>query len=286
MNRGKRGVGRLPLALLCLLLGAGIAAADEPTGADGATPKSPWELDVLPYAWVPGNYGTLKVGGNAVHIDVTPGDLLNLLFDGNAFAASGYVSLAYGRFSVFADTIGGYAEVHVNEQIPTQLCTLSVRARDEMKFVIGDVGFGYRLGEWTLPHRERPFTLGVYAGARYMWFFNDLNATRGVVGGAQKSADVSESIAWADPLIGIRWSLPLLDWASFDFRGDVGGFGASSDLAWGLSGMLRLWLPWEPFSTKPYLAAGYRVVAFDRSNTAESLDLQLRGPTLGLGFTY
>lgn len=286
-RRPGRGVVRIAIVALVLFWASvvGAGAPDETVGPDAA--PSPWEFDVLPYAWAPGTYGSLNVSGHRVDVDVTPSDVLNLLFDGNAFAAAGYFGLAYDRFSVFADTFGGYAEVRVNEEIPTQLCKLSVRAKDKMKFVIGDVGFGYRLGQWTLPHRSRPLTLGVYVGARYMWLSSELDATGGVVGAAQRSANVFESVAWADPLIGVRWSAPLLDWLSLDFRGDIGGFGASSDLTWGLSSTMRAWLPWEPFSARPYVAAGYRVVAFDRSNNNDdNANLQFRGPVLGLGFTF
>lgn len=266
------------VALLASIV-SGVARAAEPE-------PSPWELDVQVYSWVTGNYGTLDVGGRRVHVDVTPSDVLNLVFDDDAFSASGYVSLAYGPWSVFADTVGGYAAVHVNEDVPTQLCTLRVRARDRMQFVIGDVGFGYRLGQWSLPERRRPLTLGVYVGARYMYFSNDLHATGQVSGGVRKQADVYDSVAWADPLIGVRWSVPLVDWASLDFRGDIGGFGASSDLVWGLASSVRIWLPWAPFSSSPYLAAGYRLAAFDRAKGENSVDLQFRGPTMGFGFTY
>jgi hypothetical protein len=69
------------------------------------------------------------------------------------------------------------------------------------------------------------------------------------------------------------------------FSGD-GGFGASSDLDWGLVADVRYWLSWTPLSTRPYLAAGYRVVAFDRTPSAASVDLQLRGPLAGMGFAF
>ena len=275
------------VVLALVTLGGTVAHAADAADAPSATPApSKWEFDVLPYAWAPGIHGSLKVQGHAVDVGVTSSDVLKLVFHGNAFAAAGYFSAAYDRFSLFSDTFGGYAEVHVNEHVPTQLCTLSVRARDKMKFVIGDVGFGYRLGEWTLPGRRRPFTLGVYTGSRYMYLSSKLSAQAGAVGGVQRAANVFESVAWADPLIGIRWSLPVLDWASVDFRGDIGGFHASSNLIWGLVGTARVWLPLKLFSTEPYVAAGYRVVAFDRSNASDSVDLQFRGPMVGAGFVF
>jgi hypothetical protein len=45
-------------------------------------------------------------------------------------------------------------------------------------------------------------------------------------------------------------------------------------------------LPWKPFDLSPYLAAGYRVVAFDRSPDGRTVDMQLRGPVMGAGATF
>ena len=153
-----------------------------------------------------------------------------------------------------------------------------------MKFVVTDVGLGWELGRWTLPQRPRPLTLGVWAGARTVYLSNELDAEIGVVHGAERAANVRESVDWADPLIGVRWSVPLLDILALDFRGDVGGFGASSELTWGLAGNARMWLPWRPFGLTPYAVLGYRVVALDRSPGAARVDMQLRGPVLGAGF--
>ena len=164
------------------------------------------EVDLLPYGWVSGVYGSATIKGRTTRIDVGPSELLKALFGGNAFAASGYLSLNYDDFFLFGDAMGGYAEVRVNETIPTQLCNLTIRAKAKMKFVIADFGLGYRLGQWTIPQRKRPLSLGVYVGARYMWYLSELDATAGVVHGAQQSANVAEDFAWADPLIGVRWS--------------------------------------------------------------------------------
>jgi hypothetical protein len=286
MHRSLRTLGALALATAVAAAGAsGASASDELDAAGRDAPRL--ELDAFLYGWVTGTYGSIALKDTTVRIDVTPADVLDLLFDGDAFAAAGYFALSYDRFSVFADSMGGYADIGVFQSIPTQLCcTLTIDAKDRMKFVITDVGLGYELGRWTLPGRPRPLSLGVWAGARYVYLSNELDATFGVVQGAQGAANVSDSIDWADPLIGVRWSLPLLESVSIDFRGDIGGFTASSDLTWGLLGMVRLWIPYKPFDLTPYLAAGYRVVAFDRSPDAGSVDMQMRGPTLGAGFLF
>jgi hypothetical protein len=266
------------IALLLLAFGTARVAADER--------PSKWEFEAEPYGWLSGTYGSVTVKGHTARMAVTPSDLYGLLEDGNAFAAAGYFSVAYDRFSVFADSMGGYLEAAVNETIPTKFCTLTTRAEDKIKLAVADFALGYRLGQWSLPGRRRPLTLGVYAGARYMFFGNRLNATFAVAGGKSRSSSVFDSFAWADPMIGVRWSAPLLDSVSFDFRGDIGGFGASSQLIWGLVGTVKYWLPWTPMSIHPYLAAGYRAIDFDRSNEVGNINQQFRGPTGGMGFVF
>lgn len=267
------------LGLLLLAVGmAGLAAAEE---------KSKWEFEAAPYGWLFGNYGSVTVNGHTAQVNVSPIDTYQLLEDGNAFAGAGYFSVRYDRWSVFADSVGGYAEDGVHEKIPTQLCTLSVAATGKLRFATADFGVGYQLGRWSLAGRRRPLTLGVYAGTRYMYFNVKLDVSGGVVGGIQRAGAASNSWAWADPLIGVRWEVPLLDRVSLDFRGDIGGFGASSDLIWGLVGGVRYWLPWTPWTIQPWLGMGYRVLAFDRSSGANnSIDMQFRGPTSGMGFVF
>ena len=194
--------------------------------------------------------------------------------------------LGYGRWSAFVDSTGGYAEEHVHETIPTQLCTISVSAKDKIKYVITDAAFGYQLGQWTLPARERPLTLGVYAGMRYMFFSNRLKLSAGVVHGVQQSGTSFEGFEWADPLIGVRWSVPILDSVSLTLRADIGGFDASSHLVWGLVPDVRYWVPWSPLGVHPYLLAGYRAVAFDRRSSVGNIEVQFRGPIAGMGFTF
>ena len=284
MRRRLRAVAAVGAAIALLWLAPGAAAADD---GEAPPPPSPWHFEAEPYGWLFGQFGTATVKGRGVDIAVTPVDTYQLLEDGNAFAAAGYFELGYGRFSVFDDSMGGYAETTVDERIPTPLCcSISVRAKDKIKLVVNDAALGWEVGRWSLPGRTRPFTLGVYAGARSMWFSNKVSAKAGVSGGVQRAASVSDSFAWSDPLFGVRWSAPLFDPVSLDFRGDVGGFGASSHFIWGIASAVKIWLPWHPWSLQPYAALGYRLVDFDRSNGADAISLQLRGPTAGAGFVF
>jgi hypothetical protein len=53
----------------------------------------------------------------------------------------------------------------------------------------------------------------------------------------------------------------------------------------GISSMARVWLP-RSRSRGRRAAEGLSGGRLDRSNTNDSVDLQFRGPILGLGFTF
>ena len=115
---------------------------------------------------------------------------------------------------------------------------------------------------------------------------NHLSATAGVVHGKSASGTSLEQFQWVDPLIGIRWAVPILDSVSLTFRADIGGFDSNSHLIWGLDGDVRWWAPWSPLGVHPYLSAGYRAVAFERGSQPGSIEMQFHGPTSGMGFTF
>jgi hypothetical protein len=268
-------------------LGFGLMLLGASASAVPAQERSKWEFEFLPYVWIPGQFGTLDVKGRTAPIDVSVRDGLELATGGNAFFAAGYLSASYERWSAFVDAFGGYAEVATVQKIPTRFCTLCIASRADVRPVFVDFAVGYRLGQWSLPERRRPVTLGVYAGTRIMYFGAHLTGSASTVGVPVHAADVSSSFSWADPLIGLRWEVPLLDRVSLEFRGDIGGFGASSEFIWGLLGGVRYWVPWTPWSTQPWLGAGYRGIGFDRDfGSGNSLDLEFRGPYGGVGILF
>ena len=267
------------LGFLLLAVGmAGLAAAED---------KPKWEFEAAPYGWLSAINGSATVKGRTAQFNLSESQVWGLLEDGNAFAAAGYFSVRYDRWSAFVDSFGGYLEPSVSERIPTQLCTLSVEATAKTQIAITDFAVGYQLGRWALAGRRRPVTLGIYTGSRLGYLNVKLSASGGVVGGIQRAGSASSSFDWADPLIGVRWEVPLLDRLSLDFRGDIGGFGASSQLTWNIVSGVRFWLPWTPWSIQPWLGLGYRLLAYDRDfGSGDSLQLQIRGPTSGMGFVF
>jgi len=267
------------VAALVLVLAARSVAAEEASPA--------WQFDVMPYAWIPGTFGTIKVKGRTAAVDTTMGDVLTLLWHGDAFTAGGYFAARYDRWSGFLDAYGGFLNVHANETVPTRFCTVQAAATARLRPVIMEFALGYELGHWSLPQRQRPVSLGVYLGMRYTHLGTELDVSGGVVNGQQASGNVSDNFNVADPMIGVRWEVPLLDRLSLDFRGDIGGLPTNSSLTWGLVGDVRYWVPYSLFSSQPWLEAGYRVVAYEHEFGGNSaLNLQLRGVLLGVGFAF
>ncbi len=119
-----------------------------------------------------------------------------------------------------------------------------------------------------------------------MRFGVDLDAKEGVAGGVQRAAAASDAFGWFDPMIGVRWEVPVLDRLSLGFRSDIGGFGVSSDLIWGLATGVRWWVPYTRSGIEPWVGAGYRSVWFDRSSSEGDMSLAFHGPTMGAGFVY
>jgi hypothetical protein len=266
---------------LALLVSAsmGVAAEEEP--APG------WQFDVMPYAWIPGIFGTVSVKGRTANVDIPLGEVLTLLWHGEAFTGGGYFAARYDRWSFFTDAYGGFLNLGVSENIPTKFCTLHAAATLRLKLALADFAFGYELGRWSLPERQRPISLGVYLGTRYLHLGQELETSVAVVNGRQFAGSASSVLNAADPIIGVRWEVPVLDSLSLDFRGDIGGLPSGSKFTWNIVADARYWLGWEPFGSKTWLEAGYRVVAYERDfGGGNDLNLQVRGPLLALGFTF
>lgn len=111
------------------MLGLGLILLGASASPIPAEERSKWEFELLPYAWIPGQFGTLNVKGRTAPIDVSVREGLEIATGGNAFFGTGYLSASYERWSAFVDAFGGYAEVATAQKIPTRFCTLCIASR-------------------------------------------------------------------------------------------------------------------------------------------------------------
>lgn len=86
----------------------------------------------------------------------------------------------------------------------------------------------------------------------------------------------SASQNWVDPLLGARLQTPLSPKLRFTSLGDVGGFGAGSQLEWQVAGLLGYQL-----NKRFTLQAGYRYLDVNYRSGGFKYDVAMSGLLLG-----
>jgi hypothetical protein len=270
----------------------------EPTLLDG------WQFDVEPYLWIPALKGTVSADGRTVGLDVGFDEIFDLIGDGfSLLAGMAHLEGRHGPVAVFLDFAGIKLDTDGSAQLEKiespdypGLSTTRVKTKVHLKQdqIFLEFGAAYRLLELAMPHRARPFTLEALAGGRYMYYWTSVSAEAstkivGLPQGSQavrQAASGHQTLNWVDPFIGSRFTVPLTDDIEFWFRGDIGGFGAGSDLAWSLVSSLMYDLPWHPCDAQTWFSIGYKVLAYDYDTGNAKIDVQYRGPAVGLGAAF
>lgn len=90
---------------------------------------------------------------------------------------------------------------------------------------------------------------------------------------------------WVDPIVGGRWNWPLSEEWSLSLRGDVGGFGIGSALAWQVVALAD-YRPWTYVS----LTGGLRAIGLDFSSGVGpdqyASDISVWGPIVGVSIRW
>lgn len=241
-----------------VLLGVSAAWGEEPSPS-----RSGWQFELTPYLWVAGISGDVGVGGApSVSVDAKFKDILPNL----DFGALVAVEARRGPWALLLDGI--YLKVSQNGDTPgSGFDRVDVVSRT----AIIEPALGYRV--W-----ETPFaSLDAFLGTRIWVVDTELKFSGGVL----RPRKFDGTQAWADPVAGARlrgvlsakWSAVLL--------GDVGGFGAASDLTWQAFAGIAY-----QFSERWSLKIGYRAIGVDYESGGFKFDVIQHGPLLGLGIRF
>ena len=266
------------IAGLLLLTGVAPAARAAEEGAAG-----PWSFELTPYIWLPEVQGQITVRDQTANLDVDFGDVFDLLGAGDLFAAGGHAEVRYDRFSFFLDAFGGTVRPSTNVTVGRGV-PRTVTADVVTNWAFFEFGPTYRVLQWPMDQPGRPITIDALVGGRLMYFYDSvtLNGSGGVF-----NRYANSSSTWVDPFVGGRFDVPV--WGDLDvvFRGDIGGFGAGSQLAWNVIGGFQYILPWEPGGARTSLVAVYKSLSFDyESGNDVKASLDFRGPAFGLTFGF
>lgn len=186
---------------------AGVASAS-PAGTPESAQGSRWAHTVAAYVWGSGMSGQVAAGNVGADVDVSFSQILENLQAAGMLAYRG----TSGRWAVMANVIymglgatkdgrlGGSTEADVDQSLL-------------------EIDGGYRYA----PRWE------VYFGARAVHMKVAAEIRPPI--GPDLSGDATKS--WVDPLVGLRYDVPIGKSWAFVGRGDIGGFGVASRFAWG-----------------------------------------------------
>jgi hypothetical protein len=283
--RTDRGALFTVLAVLALSLAA-IATASRSAGAQQAAPQaeaSPlvpggpplpntpgWGLQVIatPYLWLAGTNTAIDTPlrrAPVVDSDVGAFEMLGHL---DSVPIVGALEIRDGPLSLLGDVL----HIPVSTTITTR----------NIFFTGGSAALSLNQGTALLLYHvlEQPvqsFDAGV--GFRAWDFYSDLSLTGR---GYYRSAYVSPSNAWADPLIGARFHRDFGDGLGLTAYGDIGGFGVGAHVDWQVIGTLD----YQPKSWVT-LRLGYRSLNFDYTETGGlGFDVHMKGPILAASFRF
>jgi opacity protein-like surface antigen len=244
--------GLIGCALGALLLSAVPAAAQTAQTDEG------WRFALTPYVWFTGVSGDATVRSQTDSINADFGDL----FDNLKFAFSGFAEARNGRFSIVTDIM--YYNLEQGIPVPGlgAYSGGSTRLKTTEFAAIG-----------LLTVAEDPsYRLEVGGGFRMWWMTNEIDLDAGRL----PARSVSATSNWIDPIISTRGTLRITDNWSATLYGDVGGFGAGSQLTWQALATLD-WRVTENISA----SIGYRWIYIDYSKGDTSVSLNMTGPIIG-----
>ncbi|QIF04356.1 hypothetical protein [Roseimicrobium sp. ORNL1] len=245
-------------ALTSPSLHAGPVTSKAPVISNPPPSESGWWFRAAPYVWLTAVEGDVSVGRLSSSVDVSMKDTLDSLDMGYM----GVFEAGHGRWSVGMDVV--YGKVSDDFAAGGRLFR----------------SFRYEQKQWLLT----PFAayravdaenvqLDIFAGARITILEAELTGRFARGGEITGSKDTD----FADPIVGLRGQVGLTEKLFLRFNGDIGGFGASSDLTWQAFAGLGLRV-----SDSVSLAAGYRGLGVDYEKDSFAMDTVSHGPVVGL----
>jgi len=251
-------------AVTIILAATGMAAA-VPAFAQSESGDTGTTVQITPYVWASGFGGTIRPGRAAptFHVKNSFGELLEDL--DTAFFISGLVK--HDRFVAVADFT--HTSSSREGRVPTGNPALPVvPAEGGLKQTSATVLAGLRVVD------QDNASLDLLAGGRAWWI-----RPRVAVPVLDLSANAKTS--FVDPVVATRLNLKMSPGWSILFYGDMGGFGAASDMTAQavVTANVRL-------TKNIWLSGGYRHLLVDYKSGNVRVNTALGGPILGATLAF
>ncbi|MGC1625726.1 MAG: hypothetical protein WA735_02615 [Candidatus Acidiferrales bacterium] len=253
---------------------ANLASADQPTGsavepasasptfaADSTASDSNWHFAVTPYLWFAGAHGNVGgPNGREVGFSASPGDLLSHFRIG----LMGVVEPRYKRIVMPLDIF--WIRLGSDRALPNTPGQGVANLRATEFFLTQKVG--YRVID------QEKIKIDALAGFRYWHFGQSVSFTTNTL-------NFSGSQNWVDPVVGGRITGILTPKFTVNIGGDVGGWGAASQIDYQIFGAVG-------YRIKPAIAlqVGYRYLYFDyRKSSGLYFNAATSGVVAGVSIT-
>jgi hypothetical protein len=202
--------------------------------------------------------GNVGVRGRVAPVDASFSDVFNKLNIGYMTA----LDVRYDRVGVLTDLV--YIDLGADKSFPNTNAFTGAHADAKQFFVDPEL--------YARLFANDRGSVDVLAGFRYWHLHNSLRLDPGVLPGF--SGDDSQN--FVDPVLGARFRLNLKKGWFATLKGDVGGFGAGSDLSWQIYSGLG-----KEFKQKYSLLLAYRRLDVDYRNSGFVFDTKMNGVMLG-----
>jgi opacity protein-like surface antigen len=242
----------------CGVLAAAAAMMLLPAGLAAQTASGGWDHSLMIYMLGAGMDGTVTVGPVAADVNIGFSDILKNL----QFGAMASYRGEHGDFAILGDLI--YMGLGATKHGP------------------GDVKADVNVDQWVV-ELDAAWRLSpgfeVLGGARFVSLATDVALL-----GPLETRQAGVTKEWVDPVVGFQVKAPLGGAWTFVGRGDVGGFGIGSKLAWQALAGVRVEL-----SPRSSLLLAYRALDEDYESGSGAgyfrYDVLTQGPMLGWKFT-
>jgi|GEM_PF-1656851 len=214
--------------------------------------SSQWTFSLRPYLFLSGVAGSVTSGPFTVPINSEFGEVVK--------------NLQFGGFLTFSGERGKwgfYSDFQYISLVGEGTGILESKLRLTNTFAEADITF----------RPDRAPTLRFLAGVRLY----SINQTLSVMGESLPNANTTVF----DPIIGAHGNWRLHDRWQFELRGDIGGFGVSSEFTYNLMALFH----WQ-LSDLFHVPFGYRVLGYQIDTGGVQMSTRMSGMVLGLDFRF
>jgi hypothetical protein len=226
-------------------------------------PENPWYFTAAVYGWLGAVEGDVGVGPVLVSADTSINDVIDE-FDGAAMA---YLELGYKRWSVGLDLIWSKLKDDASIQRGPVFGTANFEQEQAL--------ITFRL-QYALIKNETT-RVDAFVGGRWMYMDVDIGIDTNF--GPGRNFGLTED--WIDPIVGVRVIHNFTDKCYVQAMGDIGGFGAESELTW----QAQVGFGYR-FTPKFSTVIGYRALGVDYDKDQFILDTVSHGPIVGFVYTF